>query len=476
MDPAVGIHAIPCTRRDVADISASAVPVSQPKRRDAVPAGSLGLVNESVHAAVRVARSAAGIPLSTVADTGGVSVDEVRAGLLAAAGRRGRCGTAATDAARRWPPSGLWHRCAAPSAVRALSEDLIWTQDIPSKMAAWAASSKATGPGPDMPGRLDRHGPIPPAALHRLAASTVADDRRAAATACSQPSQPFLLELLATDTDRWVRYYAARNDTCPPRTLVRLAESDTDFQVLAAVALHAALPARALQRLAGGGTDQRRAAAFATRNIGLLQRLADDSESVVRQAVAANPACSAELCEQLAEDPDMINELLDNSATPASVLETVVAVKDHREYAASHPNCSPALLEQLASDSDEHVRCTAAYHRSCPPGTLSQMLHDPAETVRVSAASNKRCPPEGVRHAAEHRSAAMRAAAARNPRCPPDVLRVLASDQATSVRCAVTANPNAAASMLVAAAFRCGDATEGAGRGLRDLFTDRPQS
>ena len=431
-------------------------------------------MNGSARTAIRAARNAAAMPLTTVAATAGVSVDEARTELLAAAGRRGRCGTAATDAARRWPPGGLWHRCAAPPAVRALAEDLIWTQDIPPKMAAWAAKRQATSPGPDMPGRLDRHGPIPPAALHRLAASTTTDDRRAAASACPH-AQPFLLELLAADPEPWVRYYAARNDACPQHTLMRLAESDTNQQVLAAVALHTALPARTLQRLAGGGTNQRLAAAFATRNSDLLQRLADDSETVVRQAVAANPACPPELCEQLADDPDMINELLHNPATPASVLETVAAVKDHREYAASHPNCPPALLDQLASDRDEHVRCATARHRSCPPETISQLLHDPAETVRANAASNERCPPERVRHTAGHPSATVRAAAAKNPSCPPDVLQKLASDHETSVRRAVTANPNATASLLAAAAFRCSDATEGAGRGLRDLFTDRPQ-
>ena len=419
-------------------------------------------------AAVRAARCAAGMSLHAVAAAGGVSGSDLKAELVEAAACRGWCGAAAVEADRRWPPSGLWHRSAAPSAVRALAEDLKWVQDIPPKAAAWAAKRQSVGPGPDIPGRLDRHGTLPTAAAARLASSVDEKDRQTAAMVCSQ-AESFLLELLAGDPERWVRYYAARNETCSQRTLAHMAATDTEPEVLSMVAINPALPAEALRRLAAGRVDQRRAAALAADG-DLLQRLADDRESVVRQAVAGNPACLPGLCEQLALDPETLTELLDNAAVPVSVVETAAAVKRHRAQAATHPNCPAGLLEAMGADHDEYVREEAARHESCPPAMIAQLTRDPVEAVQAAAAANPCCPPDGVRHAAGSQHAAMRSAAAANPCCPPDVLALLASDPEQRVRCVVAMNPSAAAATLTAAASGGGEAAKTAGRALRNRF------
>lgn len=110
--------------------------------------------------------------------------------------------------------------------------------------------------------------------------------------------------------------------------------------------------------------------ASATRSVAVLDRLALDDSSDVREAVADNSRCSTNTLNILSND-------------------YVAAV---RMAVAESPNVSEEDLERLAADKANYVRWGVAHNEKTPPSALAGLLTDQDSYVSDEAKNNPNAP------------------------------------------------------------------------------------
>jgi hypothetical protein len=157
-----------------------------------------------------------------------------------------------------------------------------------------------------------------------------------------------------------------------------------------------------------------------------LLLLAEDKKTSVRQSVAKNQNCPADVLSFLAQDVEVRREVAEHPSTPAEVLVA------------------------LSQDEDRDVRWCVAEHPNTPQETLQLLVEDENFSPAFGAARNPNVPAHALRRLLERfsdnregRAWQGRAALAKNPSAPPDLLDFLAQDEDYRVRRAVAQNPNA---------------------------------
>ena len=392
-------------------------------------------------AAIRAARSAAGLPLEMTAAAAGTSTSGAARRLRALQGR-GVCAQNAAAAASQ--QRSEWSRCVVlghwacpPAARRAAGVDSSASVQAAAAHLVTDVSRVRVAAGrmrtrPEMTKTM-KDPDCPPAVLRVLAAGRsshgLSDRERfhAAVHAVSHPAAPLDLLWRAAHS-KYLQHSAAQHRSCPPRVL----------------------------------------------------RLLSRASAVVRIAVAANPACQPGVIEELVTDPDsrVRSAAISNPSLPAAVLVAVsdpAAGIDNAVSAAANPNSGPGLARRLAASDDnsaavaaalipecpidvleslatrggETLQSVVAAHAACPVDVLAKAARSRWSSVIKAVAGNLSCPPETLRRLSPSRRAAICRAVAGNLNCPPDVLGELLNDSVFNVAKAAAANPNCPNSALV---------------------------
>lgn len=300
--------------------------------------------------------------------------------------------------------------------------------------------------------------PCDPQVLAWLAAGGVYA-RRVAARNPATPAP--VLAQLAADVDRSVRQGVARNSAAPPALLARLA-TDRTADVRQLVARHAAAP-HVLERLARDPSrDVRFTVARNPRTPpAALERLASDPERAVRQALVRNPATQPALLVRLAADahPKVRAAVARRSgatfaqgAQPAPGAHTPVPAASRipapaqptKEQRAADPAAPLDDLRALAEDEDPKVRGAVGRHPRTPPDLLAWLADDESPIVHRGVAEHPDVPPALLERFAADPTWAnykVRLAVARHPQVTSHALALMAGDLAVAVRRLVLANP-----------------------------------
>ena len=310
---------------------------------------------------LRLARTAAVMPLEHVADTAGVSCRRLR-GLLAEPQPRGLCDAMAAAAAARDPQARL-KRWSPPPVMRVAAYDnnLRGHEHGP---ARWAAELRLIpNEKPQEMVALFRASwrNAPPGCLKAAA-------RRAAVQAVQQTAISFIwghspLTLLA------------RAAPGPPAMLDALIGSE-----IAAVRHGAALnPASGPVVLAAASTDP---------------------ETKVRCIAAArvdtpDAVYAALVCDSDTEVVGIAARRADPPAGPFDMLTRHMS-RDVRAFTAHNSACLPQTLQRLAADVDGMVRGAAASNPDTPQDTLSALAGDNSVAVRLAVASNPHIPQDAL--------------------------------------------------------------------------------
>ena len=301
-----------------------------------------GTGRHAQRAALRVARSAAALPVAAVAAASRVDEKSVKRALRSTRGR----GVCDREAAEAYPTLAAPQRAAllryrwCPPALRRAAETdrSLKARRAGTGTASWASTTK----------EIASAGPSAAAVLTMLSRPPRAGARHASrlsgytrlAAAADPDCAPAVLVRLTGDTDWRVRAAAASHPRCPPLMLGRLAASDRhEPRVRCAVASNPACPSDVFVRLAREPNWHVRAAAAANPECPplMLHRLAADDHYLPRGAAAQNPACPPDAALTLAEDRD------------ARV----------RAALAANPRAAVSLLRRLARDRHPQARSVA---------------------------------------------------------------------------------------------------------------------
>jgi len=106
-----------------------------------------------------------------------------------------------------------------------------------------------------------------------------------------------------------------------------------------------------------------------------------------RYSMVTNPRCTARKLSQLAEDPELLPEVLRHPNCP---LELILSAADGEDldliYAVlTNPTCPVSILEKFAVSKDPQTRLAVAQHPYTPKKQLETLRRDPSSTVRIAA-------------------------------------------------------------------------------------------
>ena len=309
------------------------------------------------------------------------------------------------------------------------------------------------------------HPASPGEALIRLAEEESDDVELLAAIAAHPASPPQLLARLAEHGAFRVRERVAAHPTYPDEHRRLLVRAGSTADLLAFAAPDPALSPVDLVRLAQGGTWARRLAAHHPGTPAAdLARLAADSDLLVREAAAGNPATPREILELLARagssweahgftEPTLRpTGAAGGRAKPES--PRLVSAEDlarlaalgpwGRRLAARRPEAPAELLAVLSQDPDPEVRASVAAHPGAGAPTLLGLAQDVAAGVRWAVVRRPDVPRDALSLLARDPLSAIRAAVAGHPATPPAVRESLARDLDEDVRGAASAGSPAA--------------------------------
>jgi hypothetical protein len=179
-----------------------------------------------------------------------------------------------------------------------------------------------------------------------------------------------------------------------------------------------------------------------------LDRLAEENDRWVLEAVGGNPNTRPETLKRLLRHPartwHLYFQILGNPNVPLDTLESFVTHQnvEARQYVAWSKSASPEILLRLASDQDEKVRNAVAYHKKAPAEALALLAGDSSGKIRISVLGNPATPwsvIEGLLPQTEG-NLELRKALARNPALPPEWRAQLARDPEIGVRLALAEN------------------------------------
>ena len=136
----------------------------------------------------------------------------------------------------------------------------------------------------------------------------------------------------------------------------------------------------------------------------------------VRRDLALNERLATRTVETLirGDDPDVLRNLLINTACPPDVLRTHATERRFRDV-ARNPNCPPQTLTELASAANPDLQASVGANPNCPPRTLTELAAHSHVYVREAVLTNPSIVTETV-------AAAMSAAVADGERVSADAI------------------------------------------------------
>ncbi|MDY7008649.1 MAG: hypothetical protein SWX82_33205 [Cyanobacteriota bacterium] len=190
------------------------------------------------------------------------------------------------------------------------------------------------------------------------------------------------LEFLANSPETNIRKIVAKNPNTPSTALESLATTESDTEVLTALNSNPNLTTGTLQRLSGNSNHDFLIYMIRSRrelSPELWQKLAEDENAIVREAIASSSNTPINILEALALDTnrDVRRKIAANPNTPTTSLEILSqdSIYDVRIAVASNQNTNVIVLEQLAQDKKVEVRRAVAQNRSTP-APLQESLED----------------------------------------------------------------------------------------------------
>ena len=303
--------------------------------------------------------------MQSVADAAGVDLSAAVAALEGTASR-GRCDSAASTAAGARSVDVRIAAAVSPFLSPPRRIALAATSDGRVRLAA-AADGRRCGRilcHPQAAGYL--RGCSDPALLAARSGHHEAKIRQGTAENPMTPAAA--LTALSTDPDSAVRMGVATNPGSSV-ALVALLTVDADLEVRTEALYHPGCPAALITNAAASiYPDVRSAAAEASRDKSLVERLATDPERSVRMGVALNPSASVEILDRLAADPRRLV----------------------REVVTQNPSTAAETLASLANDDDRSVAGMAqrtAQQRADPSGPVDDVYDYVVDGVRYSMGS-----------------------------------------------------------------------------------------
>lgn len=274
----------------------------------------------------------------------------------------------------------------------------------------------------------------------------------------------YWLKRLSKSNNKSVLYAVITHPECPIDILRYFSTQDWSLRVK--VARQAKLPSEILEKLAQDSDDRVREAVAENNSstIKLLEKLAQDKVDIVRVAVAQNYKSTSAILEQLANDSNVhIRELVANNPNTSfyslesftrdkrKVVRRAVASRDLPEY----------ILNILAKDILPEIKNVIACKENLPALTLDILSSDTDSYIRFLVAGNKSCTPTIVNRLSADDSVGVKSALAKNPTISNDVFIKLSLELSENIdwryRLSVANNTRTASEILVKLSFDVND-------------------
>ncbi len=194
---------------------------------------------------------------------------------------------------------------------------------------------------------------------------------------------------LALDERLSVRKYVAQHDRAPVSILIQWAKNSPELRPW--IASNVRTPSRILEELAKDTSKDVRYGVATNTNTPphILKKLAEDWRLEVRQAVAKNPQTPGDVLEILIKDWHLRSFIAQNPNTPATALEQLTQFFRYDWYIVQHPNTPPKLqqrlLEEFSTSVVETERLFVARHPATPGEILEHLAEDEDPVVSKSA-------------------------------------------------------------------------------------------
>lgn len=194
---------------------------------------------------------------------------------------------------------------------------------------------------------------------------------------------------LALDERLSVRKYVAQHEQAPISILTQWAKHSPELRPW--IALNIRTPSPILEELAKDTSKDVRYGVAKNINTPphVLEKLAEDWRLEVRQAVASNPKTPENVLELLIKDWHLRSFIAQNPNTPATALEQLTQFFRYDWYIVQHPNTPPKLrqrlLEEFSTSVVETERLFVARHGETPIEILEHLAEDEDPVVSKSA-------------------------------------------------------------------------------------------
>ncbi len=194
---------------------------------------------------------------------------------------------------------------------------------------------------------------------------------------------------LALDERLSVRKYVAQHSQAPVSILTQWAKNSPELR--AWIALNVSTPSSILEQLAKDTSKDVRYGVAKNTNTPacVLQKLAEDWRLEVRQAVAGNPETPGNVLEVLIKDWHLRSFIAQNPSTPGTALEQLTQFFRYDWHIVQHPNTPPKLrqrlLEEFSTSVVETERLFVARHSETPLEILEHLAQDDDPVVSKSA-------------------------------------------------------------------------------------------
>jgi hypothetical protein len=230
-------------------------------------------------------------------------------------------------------------------------------------------------------------------------------------------TNPEELALLAEDEDCGVRFFVGANSHTSPRIKSQLANDPVPY-VRSGVAMSLSHDPKA------DPENQKKIRDIA-------ERLARDSDELVRLSLAGNEKLSPVVFDTLASDPDFLV----------------------RQKLAENLHASGQALVILAQDSIEAVQIKAVQHRNMPQAWLARMSSHPSAQVRIAVCRNVNTPIKVLSSLATDPDSLVRRAVANHTNTSAKTLKRMIDDEDIEVLSAIAHHPKADRTTLMKLAF-----------------------
>ena len=194
---------------------------------------------------------------------------------------------------------------------------------------------------------------------------------------------------LALDERLSVRKYVAQHSQAPVSILTQWAKNSPELRPW--IALNVSTPSRILEELAKDTSKDVRYGVAKNTNTPayVLEKLAEDWRLEVRQAVAGNPETPGNVLEVLIKDWHLRSFIAQNPSTPSTALEQLTQFFRYDWHIVQHPNTPPKLrqklLEEFSSSVVETERLFVARHSETSLEILEHLAQDDDPVVSKSA-------------------------------------------------------------------------------------------